>query len=59
MLEVFRPEGVRVIRTPIRSPRANGFAERFVGTVQRECLDYVLLVSRRHLENILKIYLRH
>jgi putative transposase len=57
--EVFRSEGLRVIRTPIRSPRANAFAERFVGTVRRECLDHLLVVSRGHLQNILRIYIGH
>jgi len=56
---VLRTEGVRVIRTPIRSPRANAFAERFVGTVRRECLDHVLIYGRRHLERVLKAYVAH
>ena len=55
--EVFRCEGVRVIRTPIRSPKANAFAERFVKTVRRECLDHLLIFGERHLEWILREYL--
>ena len=57
--EVFRAEGIRIIRTPIRAPQANAFAERFVGTVRRECLDRMLIFGRRHLERVLAEYVVH
>jgi len=57
--EVFRAERIRIVRTPIRAPRANAFAERFVGTVRRECLDRILVFGRRHLERILAEYVAH
>jgi hypothetical protein len=57
--EVFRAEGVRIIRTPIRSPRANAFAERFAGTVRRECLERMLVFRRRQLETVLSELVDH
>ena len=57
--EVFRSEGIRIIRTPVRAPRANAFAERFVGTIRRECLDRMLIFGRRHLEAVLAEYVDH
>ncbi|WP_334173651.1 integrase core domain-containing protein [Sinomonas sp.] len=51
--------GIEAIKTPVRSPRANAFAERFVRTARSECLDHLLVFSRRHLEAILVEYLRH
>ena len=58
--DVFRSEGIRTIRTPVRAPRANAFIERWIGTLRRECLDRILIVNRRHLERVLPpIYIRH
>ena len=57
--EVFRAEGISIIRTPVKAPKANAFAERFVGTIRRECLDWVLIFGRRQLERTLRIYVEH
>jgi transposase InsO family protein len=57
--DVFRSEGVEIIRTPFRAPQANAFAERFVGTVRRDCLDWLLIASRRQLERVLRVYVDH
>ncbi len=46
-------------RTPFRAPNANTFAERWVGTVRRDCLDWILTVNRRQLEHVLRIYIDH
>src|SRR6266540_6387948 len=57
--EVFRSEGLRVIKTPIAAPRAKAHAERWVGSVRRECLDRILIVSRRQLETVLREYVAY
>jgi transposase InsO family protein len=57
--EVFRSERVTVIQTPIRAPQANAYAERFVRTVRAECLDWLLIIGRRHLESVLRTYTAH
>ncbi len=49
---VFCAEGIRLIRTPIRAPQANAVAERFVGTIRRECLDWLLILNTQHLERV-------
>ncbi len=56
---MFAGNGARIIKTPVRSPRANSFAERYVGTVRRECLDQVLIYGERHLQRTLTEYARH
>ncbi len=55
---VFASEGIRILRTPVRAPRANAFAERWVGTVRRELLDRMLIMGRRHLQRALLPELR-
>jgi putative transposase len=57
--EVFRSEGIRIVKTPVRAPRANAIAERFVRTVRDECLDWLLILNRRHLERVLRVYVDH
>jgi putative transposase len=57
--EVFRSEGTRIVRTPVRAPKANAIAERFVRTVRAECLDWLLILNRRHLERVLRVYVDH
>jgi putative transposase len=56
---VFAGNGTRVIKTPVRSPQANSFAERLVGTLRHECLDHVLILGEQHLRNVLAEYAQH
>jgi putative transposase len=57
--DVFGSEGGEVLVTPVRAPNANAYAERWVHTVRAECLDWLLIVGRGHLEQILRVYVRH
>jgi putative transposase len=57
--QVFRSAGIRIVKTPVRAPQANAIAERFVRTVRAECLDWLLIVNRRHLERVLRAYVEH
>ncbi len=57
--EVFRTEGIRVIRTPVQAPNANAYAERWVRTLRADCLDRILILGRRHLEHVLRVYRCH
>ena len=57
--EVFRSEGIRVIKAPVRAPKARAHAERWVGSLRRECLDRLLILGRRHLQHVLVAHVRH
>jgi transposase InsO family protein len=57
--EIFRTEGIKVIRTPIQAPNANAHTERWVRTLRADCLDRMLILGRRHLEYVLRVYRRH
>src|SRR5262249_20982238 len=54
--EVSRSDRIPVTHTPIRAPQANAYAERFVRTVRAECLDWLLILGRRHVEHVLRTY---
>jgi putative transposase len=57
--EVFRGEGLKLIRTPVQAPNANAYAERWIRTFRADCLDRILILGRRHLEHVLGSYRRH
>jgi putative transposase len=58
--QVFRSEGIRVIKAPVLAPRARAHAERWVGTLRRECLDRLLILGRRQLESVVvHVYAAH
>jgi putative transposase len=56
---LFRAEDTEVVLTPVQAPNANAFAERWIATVRAECLDWLLIAGRRHLEQVLRIYVEH
>ncbi|WP_327003222.1 transposase [Dactylosporangium sp. NBC_01737] len=56
---VFTAAGIDVLRTPPQAPRANAYAERWVGTVRRECTDRILIAGERHLASVLTEYTTH
>jgi putative transposase len=51
--------GIRVLRTPFRAPQANAFCERLIGTIRRECLDFLIPLNERHVRRILKEWVAH
>jgi len=51
--------GLKVLRTPVQAPKANAYCERLMGTMRRECLDYVIPLSERHLRTILREWVAH
>jgi putative transposase len=57
--EVLSTEGIEIVKTPIRSPRANAVAERWIRTVRAECLDWLLIAGERHLHRVLRTYVDH
>src|SRR5438046_10451556 len=54
-----KPKGLQSSARPVQAPNANAHAERWVGSVRRECLDRLLIFSRRQLEQVLRVYARH
>jgi putative transposase len=51
--------GVRVLKTPVRAPKANAYCERLIGTIRRECLDFLIPLGEVHLKQILSAFIRH
>ena len=56
---VLAAAGIRIIRTPVRAPRANAIAERWISSARRECLDRMLITGERHLRLVLDEYIDH
>ncbi len=57
--DLFRAEGAKVLLTPVQAPNANAVAERWIRTVRAECLDWLLIVGRGHLDRVLRVYAGH
>jgi putative transposase len=56
---VFSAAGIRIVRTPFRTPRANAACERLLGSLRRECLDWLIILGERHLVQVLREYFDH
>ena len=56
---VFGGADIRIIRNPVRAPRANAIVERWIGTLRRECLDHHLITGPRHLTQVLRVFVEH
>ncbi|MCP4963332.1 MAG: transposase, partial [Actinomycetia bacterium] len=57
--DIFRTEGLKILKTPIRTPVANTFAERWIGSIQRELLDRTIIWNRGQLERLVTGYVEH
>ena len=57
--EIFRTEGMKILTAPVRTPVANAFAERWIGTLRRELLDRTIIWNRRQLNNLVVDYIDH
>src|SRR5215510_13811586 len=51
--------GLTILKTPARSPQANAFCERVIGTIRRECLDWIILLNEHHLRRVLQEWVEH
>jgi transposase InsO family protein len=51
--------GLSILKTPFRAPQANAFCERLIGSIRRECLDFLIPLNDRHLRGILKEWVAH
>jgi len=51
--------GLTVLKTPVRAPQANAFCERLIGTIRRECLDFVIPLNERHVRSVLREWVAH
>ena len=56
---VFVSEGIQIIKTPIRAPRANAIMKRWIDSLRRELLDRMLILNARHLRRVLAEYEHH
>jgi hypothetical protein len=57
--DALRSMSLQVLRTPVRAPQANAHCERFIGTVRRECLDWVIPLNEAHLRQVLAEWIAH